>query len=123
MIARKQIQVRGMVQSIGFRPFVYGLAQTHGFNGRVCNNEQGVLLDLEGPSEAVELEQIAGEASDNSYEFEIAGDGKLIRAGTVIRRVVEDLVEQVPAADDIRAIPYSGRESDFDNGTARPRRL
>jgi hydrogenase maturation protein HypF len=30
--------------------------------------------------------------------FEIAGHSKLIRAGTVIRRVVEDLVEQVPAA-------------------------
>jgi hydrogenase maturation protein HypF len=54
MIARKQIQVRGIVQSVGFRPFVYGLAQTHGLHGRVCNNEQGVLLDLEGPREAIE---------------------------------------------------------------------
>ena len=54
MIARKQIQVRGIVQSVGFRPFVYGLAQTHGLLGRVCNNEQGVLLDLEGPAEAID---------------------------------------------------------------------
>ena len=53
MIARKQIQVRGIVQSVGFRPFVYGLAHSHGLQGRVCNNERGVWLDLEGPCESI----------------------------------------------------------------------
>ena len=37
-----------MVQSVGFRPFVYALAERYGLNGCVLNNEFGVLLDVEG---------------------------------------------------------------------------
>jgi hydrogenase maturation protein HypF len=43
-----------MVQSVGFRPFVYALAQRHGLNGQVLNNERGVLIDLEGEAAAID---------------------------------------------------------------------
>lgn len=54
MITRFQIHVRGIVQGVGFRPFVYSLALKHDLKGRVLNNETGVLIDLEAAPYAVE---------------------------------------------------------------------
>src|SRR4051812_35067312 len=42
------IRVRGVVQGVGFRPFVYRLAKTHALAGWVLNGEQGVEIYLEG---------------------------------------------------------------------------
>ncbi len=42
------IRVRGVVQGVGFRPFVYRLARAHTLNGWVLNAEQGVEIHLEG---------------------------------------------------------------------------
>jgi hydrogenase maturation protein HypF len=41
------IQIRGVVQGVGFRPFVYRLAQEHGVKGWVLNGEEGVLIHAE----------------------------------------------------------------------------
>jgi len=43
------IRVRGVVQGVGFRPFVYRLAHTRGLFGWVLNGEHGVEIHLEGP--------------------------------------------------------------------------
>ncbi|MFN2267954.1 MAG: carbamoyltransferase HypF [Desulfonatronovibrio sp.] len=45
---RKQITVNGRVQGVGFRPFVYRLAREHSLTGSVSNNEQGVIIDVQG---------------------------------------------------------------------------
>ncbi|ADL12203.1 carbamoyltransferase HypF [Acetohalobium arabaticum] len=45
---RKLIQVQGVVQGVGFRPFIYKLAKKHGLNGRVSNTSRGVEIDIEG---------------------------------------------------------------------------
>jgi hydrogenase maturation protein HypF len=50
---RKQIQVHGIVQGVGFRPFVYNLAQTLQLTGYVHNNSAGVLIEVEGSSVAL----------------------------------------------------------------------
>jgi hydrogenase maturation protein HypF len=42
------IRVRGVVQGVGFRPFVYRLAQANMLAGWVLNGEQGVEIHLEG---------------------------------------------------------------------------
>lgn len=42
------IRVRGVVQGVGFRPFVYRLARAHGLNGWVLNGEEGVEIHIEG---------------------------------------------------------------------------
>ncbi len=42
------IHIAGIVQGVGFRPFVYGLAQRLSINGRVCNTSAGVEIDVEG---------------------------------------------------------------------------
>ena len=51
---RVHIVVRGVVQGVGFRPFVYRLATGLGLHGGVRNSPLGVFIDAEGPQEAVE---------------------------------------------------------------------
>lgn len=50
---RKHIQVRGIVQGVGFRPFVYNLAQSLGLTGFVFNSSSGVTIEIEGDGAAV----------------------------------------------------------------------
>ena len=45
---RLRVRVRGAVQGVGFRPFVYGLATRHGLSGFVLNDRDGVLAEIEG---------------------------------------------------------------------------
>ncbi len=47
--------VKGTVQGVGFRPFVFRLAHRLGLKGRVYNNSSGVIIDLEGEAEALKL--------------------------------------------------------------------
>jgi hydrogenase maturation protein HypF len=48
-LARKRLQVTGVVQGVGFRPFVYRLARLHHLAGWVCNTSQCVEIEIEGP--------------------------------------------------------------------------
>ncbi len=48
------IEITGIVQGVGFRPFVYRLAREHGLAGYVANSDQGVLIEVEGSDEALE---------------------------------------------------------------------
>jgi hydrogenase maturation protein HypF len=48
------IRVRGVVQGVGFRPFVYRLAQINTLAGWVLNAEQGVEIHLEGEPQGLE---------------------------------------------------------------------
>jgi hydrogenase maturation protein HypF len=51
MLNACSIRVRGVVQGVGFRPFVYRLAQANTLAGWVLNGEQGVEIHLEGSEE------------------------------------------------------------------------
>jgi hydrogenase maturation protein HypF len=51
---RLKIIVRGAVQGVGFRPFVYRLASELKLNGWVSNSLQGVFIELEGPRAALD---------------------------------------------------------------------
>ncbi len=51
---RRRLMVRGIVQGVGFRPFVYGLAQRLGLGGFVLNDSDGVTLEIEGPASALD---------------------------------------------------------------------
>ena len=53
MDARVQILVRGIVQGVGFRPFVFSLAKRRSLRGQVLNNTSGVLIDVEGESNTI----------------------------------------------------------------------
>ena len=50
-----RIQVRGLVQGVGFRPFVYRSARKHFISGWVRNSQEGVLIEATGTSENLEL--------------------------------------------------------------------
>jgi len=53
-MASKRIEITGVVQGVGFRPFVYQLAQEHRLVGWVCNTSAGVEIEAEGKEEALE---------------------------------------------------------------------
>jgi hydrogenase maturation protein HypF len=61
---RLRLRVGGIVQGVGFRPFVYRLAHDLGLGGWVLNDTRGVLIEVEGASAAVArfLERLAAEA-------------------------------------------------------------
>jgi hydrogenase maturation protein HypF len=46
---RCAIEVRGVVQGVGFRPFVYRLALDEGLAGQIGNDTDGVTIEIEGP--------------------------------------------------------------------------
>jgi hydrogenase maturation protein HypF len=50
-----RIHVNGVVQGVGFRPFVYGLAKKLDLTGWVRNTSAGVDIELDGRREALEL--------------------------------------------------------------------
>lgn len=45
---REKIIIEGIVQGVGFRPFVYQLAGRFGLAGSVCNDTRGVTVEVEG---------------------------------------------------------------------------
>jgi len=53
-LSRMRITVRGAVQGVGFRPFVYRLATELKLKGWVKNSAAGALIEIEGPAQAVE---------------------------------------------------------------------
>lgn len=51
---RRRIIVQGIVQGVGFRPFLYGLATKHGLTGTVSNHSDGVTLEIQGKLHDIE---------------------------------------------------------------------
>jgi hydrogenase maturation protein HypF len=61
---RVRVRVEGTVQGVGFRPFVYRLANELGLCGHVRNDSHGVLVEAEGDGTAVE--RLLAELADSA---------------------------------------------------------
>lgn len=57
--SRRHIHVDGVVQGVGFRPFIYGLAIRYELVGWVLNSSSGVDIEVEGDAGALEAFQAA----------------------------------------------------------------
>ncbi len=66
---RLKLAVRGAVQGMGFRPFVFRLATGLGLAGWVSNSSQGVFIEAEGPRAALEqfLLRLGAEKPTHSF--------------------------------------------------------
>ncbi len=65
---RRRLRVSGIVQGVGFRPFIYGLAIDTGLAGFVGNDTDGVFIEVEGEAAALDrfvaaLEESAPQAA------------------------------------------------------------
>jgi len=58
---RRRFLLKGVVQGVGFRPFIYQLARQHGLKGWVHNSSEGVQVEVEG--ERARVEQFSRELS------------------------------------------------------------
>lgn len=54
---RVRFTLNGIVQGVGFRPFVYNLAKQLALNGTVSNDSSGVIIEIQGTFAAIELFQ------------------------------------------------------------------
>ncbi|MFA6281277.1 MAG: acylphosphatase, partial [Candidatus Omnitrophota bacterium] len=53
MKKRIRLQIRGIVQGVGFRPYVYKLAKKFSLAGHIFNDTKGVVVELEGESSKI----------------------------------------------------------------------
>ncbi|MFC1998493.1 carbamoyltransferase HypF [Chloroflexota bacterium] len=98
------ISVQGVVQGVGFRPFVYQLAKRFGLSGWVSNTSGDVRIEIEGEQRPVLMfvHALQGEAPPNAkieniqWEFQdpVGHDGFEIRAS-----IVEDSEYQLVSPD------------------------
>ncbi|MBL0712954.1 MAG: carbamoyltransferase HypF [Desulfosarcina sp.] len=54
-VAAKRVQVKGIVQGVGFRPFIYQLAEHCQLSGHVANTSSGVHIHVEGAPGRIEV--------------------------------------------------------------------
>jgi len=52
-LSLSRVSVRGVVQGVGFRPFVYQLAARHNLRGWVCNTSEDVKIEVEGDAKDI----------------------------------------------------------------------
>ena len=80
-IIRARLEITGIIQGVGFRPFVYRLAKSRGLNGYIANTAAGVTIEIDGTDAEIErfAQDITREkpplASINELHLERLGNG------------------------------------------------
>ncbi len=102
MSRRARIVIRGAVQGVGFRPFVYRLASELGLAGWVSNSAQGVFIEAEGAGRAVEdfLLRLSGEKPPLQVTYRLTPLGRrFIRILDEVQRL-QDAIDRgrIPSA-------------------------
>lgn len=92
------IHITGIVQGVGFRPFIYNLASEHDLSGWVRNSASGVDIEVLGDPEKVE-----------SFIAKIPGQAPPLAQIDTIRS--EKIASK--AFSDFKIIPSKNKQSDF----------
>jgi hydrogenase maturation protein HypF len=97
LLRREAITVRGVVQGVGFRPFVYRLAAEEGLAGFIGNDTGGVTIEIEGPAEKVEAfrRRLKDEAPPLSRIDSVVAQGIPPKGEENFRIVLSDVSGQV----------------------------
>jgi len=126
-----RISAKGVVQGVGFRPFIYGLAKKYRLNGWVCNTSQDVKIEVEGERASLDsfISAVAREApplariEDLSVSFDTAAGytGFEIRGSEAqpgkYQLVSPDIATCNPCLDDIFSPGGRRRHYPFTNCT------
>jgi len=104
-IGRKQIYIRGIVQGVGFRPFVYNLAKKLQLNGYVLNSAAGVVIEVEGDDQRLDhfVNQLSTDAPPLSVIEDVAVTGLAPAGydGFVIRESIDEPGKLAPVSPDV----------------------
>jgi len=86
-LAGRRIRVRGIVQGVGFRPWVFRVARATAVTGRVRNDTAGVTIEAFGPADAIDtfVDRLSHDAARP--------------AAAVIVRIDEERIPFEPAED------------------------
>jgi hydrogenase maturation protein HypF len=77
----KRIDVNGIVQGVGFRPFVYNLANQYDLKGEVANTAAGVSIHVEGPPQRIRAFEtdLVAKCPPLAHVVEIAGHTESVK--------------------------------------------
>jgi hydrogenase maturation protein HypF len=109
-----RIHVTGVVQGVGFRPFVYSLAARLNLAGWVCNTSSGVDIELDGSPEAIEAFRLALQAEApplariDRVDFHVKQPGGFTLFEIVDSQTVPDGFQ--PVSPDVSTCPDCLRE-------------
>ncbi len=80
----KRLNVNGIVQGVGFRPFVYQLAEQYGLKGEVANTSSGVSIHIEGlPEQIASFEtDLAAKSPPLAYIVDISERSETVKQFT-----------------------------------------
>lgn len=106
---RKQIRVRGTVQGVGFRPFVYNLAEKQRLAGYVLNSSAGVVIEVEG--EPASIDAFVRELNEHPpplahiEDVAVTSMDALRDAAFAIRESVDEPGQLQPVSPDVSTCP------------------
>ena len=94
MDVRRQIEVSGIVQGVGFRPYIYRLATSRHLSGTIRNTSAGVTIEIQGSAETVQdfVDRLPAEAPP------------LARITNLAVREIPCLVAQIGSDQDFRIV-------------------
>jgi hydrogenase maturation protein HypF len=93
---RRVIDIRGIVQGVGFRPFVHALASRLQLTGFVLNHAGGVAIEVEGDLDRLEqFEHELTESAPPLARIESIGTRQVALAGTSAFHIADSCVEGI----------------------------
>lgn len=92
-LKRYEIRVKGIVQGVGFRPFIYRLAKENNLTGYVLNDSEGVLIEVQGRELSGFIRDIKFLAPPASFVSEV-----IVNVLPVDKAEVDFIIKPSPAA-------------------------